>query len=114
MNVPATRYLEVPDEAIKDITAVAKHHSGRCSASITTTGLWRLTRNQAVMYSVQILSCGAWGGLTAYNGKRRMIWHQPSAFTGSFNMMADCEDGLIFDTGYGKDVATNITINWKE
>jgi hypothetical protein len=113
-RLPATAYLEVPDSYIKDLPAVSRHPSGRCSVSITQTGLWRLTTKTATLYSIQILSCGAWGGLTAYNGQRRAVWHQPSAFTGSFAMGAECEGGIIFDTGFGKEVATNITVNWKE
>lgn len=113
-RIPTAAYLEWPDDCIQDIPHVHKGPDGRCSVSIVQPGLWRLTRKDATIYSVQILSCGAWGGLSAYNSHRRMVWHQPSAFTGSFNLIGYCAGGIIFDTGYGKTIATNVTVNWRE
>jgi hypothetical protein len=104
--------LTVDDKIIQTITPAK---AGQFfTARLVPPGYWRLTNKDAVVYSIMILNCGAWGFLGIYDGTRRLIWAQPSAFTGSFVIEGFCKDGIIVDNGYGQHMGTNITVNWRE
>lgn len=83
------------------------------AASITLPGTWRLARRDAELYSVQIVSSGAWGRARVSDGNERALWFQPSTFTGSFWLGAGAEDGLLVELS-ALDVAANLTVNWRE
>ena len=83
------------------------------SATVDRLGLTRLCRRSCELYSVQILSAGAWIRARVLTGTGRPLWFQPSTFTGSFVLMAGAEDGLILEMG-GRDRGAAIMINWRE
>jgi hypothetical protein len=83
------------------------------SAFIDDLGLVRLARRSCELYSVQILSAGAWVRARVLTGTGRPLWFQPSTFTGSFVLMAGAEDGLILEMG-GRDRGATIVVNYRE
>lgn len=83
------------------------------SIRLSQAGLWRLSRRSCELYSVQIVSAGAWGRFACFDGVGREVFMQPSTFTGSFWLSGGCVDGLLVDID-AKDCATNLTINWRE
>ena len=83
------------------------------AARVDEKGLFRLARRSCELYSVQIVSAGAWARLRVMDGLRRVLWYQPSCFTGSFWLGAGAIDGLIVEIG-SQDRAPNLTINWRE
>lgn len=80
---------------------------------LTSAGLFRIARRSCELYSVQIVSAGAWGRFVCMDGRGESKFMQPSTFTGSFWLGASCEDGLLVDVDC-RDAATNLTINWRE
>jgi len=82
------------------------------SLKIGRPGIWRLARRDCELYSVQILSAGAFGAVRVLNGQDRVLFHQPSTFTGSFWLGAGAEGGLVVEL-YSIDMAPNLTINWR-
>jgi hypothetical protein len=105
-------YLEVPESLIKSAWATNTGRAFTCG--LQRSGYWRLATKDSVIYSIMILNCGSWGFLGIYDGTRRLIWAQPSTFTGSFVLEGFCKDGIIVDNGFGRRLGTNITVNWKE
>lgn len=83
------------------------------SATIERLGLTRVCRRDCELYSVQILSSGAWIRARVLTGAGRPLWFQPSCFTGSFVLMAGAEDGLVLEMG-GRDRGATILLNWRE
>jgi hypothetical protein len=84
------------------------------SYSLPSQGIWHLSKNDSVLYSMIILDCGSWGGLSIYDGTRRLLWKQPSAFTGSFVLEGYCKSGLLIDNGHGQIMPIRTTVNWRE
>lgn len=80
---------------------------------ISDLGRVRLARRDCELYSVQIVSAGAWIRAQLLTAGGRPLWFQPSTFTGSFVLMAGAEGGLIIEMG-GRDRGAMITINWRE
>jgi hypothetical protein len=80
---------------------------------IDEAGLFRLARRSCELYSVQIVSAGAWARCRVLNGLGRVLWYQPSSFTGSFWLGAGAEDGLLVEIG-SQDRAPCLSINWRE
>lgn len=76
-------------------------------------GLFRLARRDAELYSVQIVSAGAWARVKVRSGTGRELFHQPSCFTGSFWLCAGAEDGIIVEVA-SRDLGPSLTINWRE
>lgn len=106
--------MYLPAKPIIDIYAPTAPGSLMRSISILRSGLWRISRRPSELYSVQIVSSGAWGRarvLDALDG--RPLWFQPSTFTGSFVLGAGAYGGLIVELD-AADVAPNLTINWRE
>jgi hypothetical protein len=83
------------------------------SATVDTLGVTRFARRSCELYSVQILSAGAWVRARVLTGAGRPLWFQPSCFTGSFVLMAGAEDGLMLEMG-GRDRGATIVLNWRE
>lgn len=81
------------------------------SRCVFGAGLFRLARRDCEVYSVQIVSSGTWGRARVLNGLGRVLWFQPSTFTGSFWLSAGSEAGLIVEN-YGEGL--NLTVNWRE
>jgi hypothetical protein len=80
---------------------------------IDRPGLWRLARRDCELYSVMIVSSGSWGRARALDGQGRVLWFQPSTFTGSFVLGAGALGGLIIELD-SQDMAANLTINYRE
>lgn len=95
----------------KEIYAPAAPGSLMRTICVEGPGLFRLSRRDCELYSVQIVSAGAWGRARVTNGKGRKLWEQPSTFTGSFWLSAGAEAGLLVEL-YGD--GTNLTLNWRE
>ena len=84
------------------------------SIKISEPGKWRISRRDAELYSVQIVSSGAWGRARVLTGGGRALWFQPSTFTGSFTLLAGNDgDGLIVELA-SIDAAANLTVNFRE
>jgi len=79
---------------------------------VDKVGLFRLARRSCELYSVQIASAGAWARMKVMNGRGRVLWLQPSSFTGSFWLGAGAEDGLLVEIG--GDSAPQLSINYRE
>ncbi len=82
------------------------------SIKIDRPGLWRLARRDCELYSVMIVSSGSWGRARVMDGHRRVLWYQPSTFTGSFTLGAGALGGLIVELS-SADLAANLTINFR-
>ena len=76
-------------------------------------GRFRLARRDCELYSVQIISAGAWGRVRVIDGEGTELWMQPSTFTGSFWCSAAARGGLIVEMA-SRDRGPNVTINWRE
>lgn len=83
------------------------------SIRLGQSGLWRLSRRTCELYSVMIVSSGAWGRFACRTGEGRVVFMQPSTFTGSFWLSGCCEAGLLVEID-SRDAATNLTIGWRE
>lgn len=83
------------------------------SRSLHAIGLFRLARRSAELYSVQIISAGAWARIKVRDGTGRELFHQPSSFTGSFWLGGGAEDGIVVEV-HARDSGPNLTINWRE
>jgi hypothetical protein len=83
------------------------------SLKVDRVGRWRLARRDCELYSVQIVSSGAWGRIKVTDGLGREIFEQPSVFTGSFWLSAGALDGLIVEVA-SIDRGANLTVNWRE
>lgn len=83
------------------------------SHKIERAGRFQLARRDAELYSVQIVSAGAWGRGRVTDGNGRPLWLQPSMFTGSFWLAAGAMNGIIVEVD-ARDAACNLTINWRE
>ena len=79
---------------------------------IEGTGLFRLARRDAELYSVLVVSCGAWGRIDITDGTGRRIWMQPSTFTGSFVLGAFAWGGLVVNVA--TSCAPQLQVNWRE
>jgi hypothetical protein len=86
---------------------------GSFSVSLTECGIWHISDIDSMLYSMIILNCGSWGGLSIYDGTRRLLWRQPSAFTGSFVLEGYCKGGILIDNGYKQMLPINTTVNWR-
>ena len=80
---------------------------------VDRVGRFRLARRTCELYSVQILSGGAWGRIRLTDGHDRELWEQPSTFTGSFWLSAGALGGLIVEVA-SIDRGANLTVNWRE
>lgn len=83
------------------------------AAIVDRVGVFRLARRSCELYSVQIASAGAWARMRVLNGRGRVLWYQPSAFTGSFWLGAGAEDGLVVEIG-AMDRAPQLIVNFRE
>lgn len=83
------------------------------SLKVDRVGKWRLARRDCELYSVQIVSSGAWGRFRVSDGHERELLEQPSTFTGSFWLSAGALAGLIVEVS-SLDRGANLTINWRE
>lgn len=86
----------------------------RC-ARVARPGAFRLSRRDCELYSIQIVGGGTWTRIRLMDGNWRVVWEQPSAFTGSFWLSAACSDGLICEV-HARDETScpNLTLNWRE
>lgn len=101
--------------AIRDLYAPAAPGSLMRAIRIGTPGRWRLSRRDCELYSVQIVSSGAWGRACVRDGRGRKLWEQPSTFTGSFWLSAGADSGLVAELYALNDSdALSFTINWRE
>ena len=82
------------------------------SALLTANGVFRLSRRDCEFYSIMITSSGSWIAILITDGKGRPLFHQPSAFTGSFVLGGEAEGGLIVHL-HGSD-PPQVTINYRE
>lgn len=83
------------------------------SHSVDRIGIFRLARRACELFSVQIVSAGAWGRARVMDGDGRVLWSQPSTFTGSFWLGAGAYKGLLVEVA-SRDRAPNLTVNWRE
>lgn len=97
-----------------EIYAPAAPRSLTRSIQLFKAGRYRLARRDAEFYSVMIAAAGAWGRAAFYDGHQRLLWLQPSAFTGSFVLMAGADDGLIVELAGSQEIAPMLTVNWRE
>jgi len=96
-----------------DVFAPAAPGSLMRTAKVDQVGRFRLARRSCELYSVQIVSGGAWARCRVTNGLGRALWEQPSSFTGSFWLSAGAIGGLIVEVS-AIDRGANLTINWRE
>ena len=100
-------------EPDREIFAACAPGSLMRSAVVDDLGLTRFCRRDCELYSVQILSAGAWIRARILTGTGRPIWFQPSTYTGSFVLMAGAEEGLILEQG-GRERGGTLMLNWRE
>lgn len=85
------------------------------SIAIMRSGVFRLARRDAELYSVQIVSSGSWARARAMHADGSPIWEQPSTFTGSFWLGAAARGALLIEIASSREhEACNLTINWRE
>jgi hypothetical protein len=96
-----------------DVYAPAAPGSLMRAHKIDRPGLWRLARRSCELYSVMIVSAGAWGRFVFMDGLLRPLFMQPSTFSGSFWLGAGAIDGLLVHVD-SRDASTNLTCNWRE
>jgi hypothetical protein len=96
-----------------DLYAPCAPGSNMRSLKVDRVGKWRLARRSCELYSVQIVSGGAWGRIRVTDGLDRELFEQPSCFTGSFWLSAGALDGLVVEVA-SIDHGANLTINWRE
>ena len=100
---------------IRDIYAPAAPGSLMRSVRLTRAGLWRVARRDAELYSVQIVSAGSWARARVIDGAEKILWYQPSTFTGSFWLGAYAEGGILVEISSAlPHEACNLTIDWRE
>ena len=98
---------------ILDLEVPAAPGSLMRAIQLDQVGKFRISRRDAELYSIQIVSAGAWANLRVYNGRGRMLFFMPSTFTGSFWLSAGAEDGIIVAQG-SQTLAPTITVNFRE
>jgi hypothetical protein len=99
--------------AMIDLYAPAAPGSLMRSLKVDQVGTFRLARRDCELYSVQIVSSGAWGRWRVSDGLGRELIEQPSTFTGSFVLNAGALGGLIVEVA-SRDIGANLTVNWRE
>lgn len=100
---------------IVDLFTPAAPGSLMRSCQVMGRGRFRLARRDAELYSVQIVSSGAWGRVRVMNADGDTLWMQPSTFTGSFWLSGFAAGGIIVESSANQDGdAINLTINWRE
>ena len=75
-------------------------------------GVYRLARRDVAFYSIMIAAAGSFGSIVVRTGTRRMLWAQPSSFTGSFVLDCFSEEGLIVEAHM--EAQPFLTISWRE
>lgn len=105
-------YLQANDSQIR--TDLPINHSGhKFSTHIIEPGIYRLSSaKNVVLYAVEILNNRA--AISIFDGTKRLLFAQPSTFTGSFVWQGYAEDGLIVRSAAGTPLGANITITWTE
>ena len=83
------------------------------SMKVDRVGRYRVARRSCELYSVEILSGGAWGRWRVTDGHDRELIMQPSTVTGSFWLSAGALDGLIVEVA-SLDRGANLNVNWRE
>ncbi len=106
--------LDVPESSFIDSTSVPSPGSKMRAKLINTPGLHRISRRDSEWYSIQIQCGGSWGRLEIYDGTGRLIWAQPSTFTGSFVHMGYCEKGIVVANYGAKGSAAVVIVNYRE
>lgn len=105
--------MPLPFKPIVDLYAPTSPGSLMRAICIMKSGVWRISRRASELYSVQIVSSGAWGRARVMDGDGRVLWFQPSTFTGSFWLTAGAYHGLVVELD-AAEVAPNLTLNWRE
>jgi hypothetical protein len=98
---------------IVDLYAPTAPGSMMRSIIVNRKGLWRIARQAAEIYSVQIISSGTWGRARVMDGDGRPIWYQISTFTGSFWLAAGTYTGVLVELDSAEAAAPNLTINFR-
>lgn len=84
------------------------------STRVVRRGLYRLARRDAELYSVQIIGSGSWGRARLLDANR-VMWEQPSTFTGSFWLGGGARGQMVVELyASSEHDAANLTINWRE
>lgn len=89
-----------------------------CSGSLGRTyqlnkaGVFRVSRRGCVFKSIMIAASGSFGSVVVKTGTGRIIWCQPSTFTGSFVVGGYAEEGLILEAWM--ESVPFVTISWRE
>lgn len=78
-----------------DVISPAAPGSLMRAARITAPGVFRISKRDCELYSVQITGSGAWGRFKIVQGDGRALFEMPSTFTGSFVVGAGALGGLI-------------------
>ena len=81
--------------------------------SLGLPGVYRVSRRDASLYSVQIFSGGGWARVKVMTGTGREVFEQVSCFSGSFWLGLGCEEGIIVELSSDDRVPT-IAVNWRE
>jgi hypothetical protein len=82
---------------------------------VAAPGLWRMSRVDCELYSVQIVGAGSFTRIRALNGDFRSLWEQPSTFTGSFWLSAGASNGLLMEIASMDLSGTpNLLVNFRE
>lgn len=85
------------------------------SIQVVRHGRFRISRRDSELYSVQIVSSGSWARARVTDAAARVLWEQPSTFTGSFWLGAAAAGGIIVEIASDREhEAANLTINWRE
>lgn len=100
-------------DALTDVLVPAAAGSLMRCAVLDQLGYFRISRRDAELYSVQIVSAGAWGRIWVYDGNKRPIFRQPSTFTGSFWLGAGAFGGIIVFLE-AVITAPTISVNFRE
>jgi hypothetical protein len=105
--------VPLPVAELTDILVPAARGSLMRVAELHEVGLFRISRRDAELYSVQITSAGAWGRIRVWNGTGRILWRMPSTFAGSFWLGAGADEGLVVSLE-SMTQAPMLTVNFRE
>jgi hypothetical protein len=97
---------------IRDIYVPTAKGSLMRTLMLCKTGNFRVSRRPVELHSVIIEGTGAWGRIEICDGDGRLLWYQPSTFTGSFYVMGGSEYGLIVSVHATTPAV--VTINYRE
>jgi hypothetical protein len=105
---------ETVPEFAEDLYTPSAPGSLMRSRMFNSSGMFRIARRHASLYSVEIKAAGSWGRILIYDGDGKLVFYQPSTFTGSFVLEGGCRNGIIVHINSGAGSDGLFMVNWRE